>query len=109
MKELVAENLMVMLRDLESCSGNDTLISESDIRRTAHMMPVFLAGSDFIFSGYGTIPRYDNTFAISNFNAEDLDDYLVLQRDWGIDGGLRPVTRQTCGRSVTPPPARCRR
>ena len=95
MKELVAENLMVMLRDLESCSGNDTLISESDIRRTAHMMPVFLAGSDFIFSGYGSIPRYDNTFAISNFNAEDLDDYLVLQRDWGIDGGLRPCDAAT--------------
>ena len=94
MKELVAENLMVMMRDLESCSGNDTLISESDIRRTAHTLPVFLAGSDFVFSGYGSIPRYDNTFAISNFNAEDLDDYLVLQRDWGIDGGLRSCSEE---------------
>jgi propanediol dehydratase large subunit len=90
MRELLAENLMVMLRDLESCSGNDTMVSESDIRRTAHTMPVFFAGSDFIFSGYGSIPRYDNTFAISNFNADDLDDYLALQRDWGVDGGLRP-------------------
>jgi propanediol dehydratase large subunit len=90
MRELLAENLMVMLRDLESCSGNDTLISESDIRRTAHTLPVLLAGSDFVFSGYGSIPRYDNTFAPSNFNADDLDDYLVLQRDWGVDGGLRP-------------------
>ena len=90
MKELLAENLMVMIRDMESCSGNDTMVSESDIRRTAHTVPVLFAGSDFIFSGYGSIPRYDNAFAISNFNAEDLDDYLVLQRDWGVDGGLRP-------------------
>lgn len=90
MRELLAENLMVMLRDLESCSGNDTMVSESDIRRTAHTMPVFFAGSDFIFSGFGSIARYDNAFAISNFNAEDLDDYLALQRDWGIDGGLKP-------------------
>ena len=22
-------------------------------------------------------------------NAEDLDDYLVVQRDWGFEGGLR--------------------
>jgi propanediol dehydratase large subunit len=94
MRELLAENLMVMMRDLESCSGNDTLISESDIRRTAHTVPLLLAGSDYIFSGYGSISSYDNTFASSNFNAEDLDDYLVLQRDWGVDGGLRSRTAQ---------------
>ncbi len=91
MRALLAENLMVMLRNLESCSGNDTLVSESDIRRTAHTMPVFFAGSDFIFSGFGSVPRYDNMFGPSNFNGEDLDDYLALQRDWGIDGGLRSV------------------
>jgi propanediol dehydratase large subunit len=92
MRELLAENLLVMLRDLESCSGNDALVSESDIRRTAHTVPLFLAGSDFIFSGFGSIVRYDNMFGPSNFNGEDLDDYLVLQRDWGVDGALRPVT-----------------
>ncbi len=95
MRELLAENLLVMLRDLESCSGNDALVSESDMRRTAHTVPLFLAGSDFIFSGFGSIPRYDNMFGPSNFNAEDLDDYLVLQRDWGVDGALRPVTEDT--------------
>ena len=91
MRELLAENLLVMLRDLESCSGNDALVSESDVRRTAHTMPLLLAGSDFIFSGFGSVVRYDNMFGPSNFNGEDLDDYLVLQRDWGVDGGLRPV------------------
>jgi propanediol dehydratase large subunit len=61
------------------------------MRRTAHTVPLFLAGSDFLFSGFGSIVRYDNMFGPSNFNGEDLDDYLVLQRDWGVDGGLRPV------------------
>ncbi len=91
MRELLAENLLVMLRDLESCSGNDTQVSESDVRRTAHTVPLFLAGSDFLFSGFGSIVRYDNMFGPSNFNGEDLDDYLLLQRDWSVDGGLRPV------------------
>ncbi|MBS1677500.1 MAG: propanediol/glycerol family dehydratase large subunit [Actinobacteria bacterium] len=91
MRELLAENLMVMLRDLESCSGNDTQVSESDIRRTAHTVPLLLAGSDFLFSGFGSVTRYDNMFGPSNFNGDDLDDYLVLQRDWGVDGGLRPA------------------
>ncbi|MET0897787.1 MAG: propanediol/glycerol family dehydratase large subunit [Mycobacterium sp.] len=94
MKELLAENLMVMMRDLESCAGNDNLISESDIRRSAHTLPVLLAGADFVFSGFGSIPRYDNAFALSNFNSDDMDDFLVLQRDWGADGGLRTVSVQ---------------
>ncbi|MET0993748.1 MAG: propanediol/glycerol family dehydratase large subunit [Mycobacterium sp.] len=90
-RELIAENLMVMLRGLESCSGNDTMISESEVRRTSRTLPVLLAGSDFVFSGFGSITTYDNMFGPSNFNAKDLDDYLVLQRDWGVDGGLRSV------------------
>ncbi len=94
MRELLAENLLVMLRDLESCSGNDSLVSESDMRRTAHTVPLFLAGSDFIFSGFGAVLRYDNMFGPSNFNGEDLDDFLVLQRDWGVDGALRPVSEE---------------
>ena len=89
MREVLAENLCVMLHDLESCAGNDTLMSHSDIRRTAHTLPLLLAGADFLFSGYGSIPAYDNAFNPSNFNAEDLDDYLVIQRDWGFEGALR--------------------
>ncbi|MBS1882122.1 MAG: propanediol/glycerol family dehydratase large subunit [Actinobacteria bacterium] len=94
MAEAVAENLMVMMCGLESCSGNDTLMSQSDIRRTAHIMPIFLAGSDFLFSGFGSVTAYDNMFGPSNFNGDDLDDYLVLQRDWGVDGGLRTVEEE---------------
>ncbi len=89
MREALAENLLAMLYGLESCSGNDTQMSASDMRRTAHTLPLLLAGSDFLFSGYGSIPTYDNSFGPSNFNAEDLDDYLVIQRDWGFEGVLR--------------------
>ena len=88
-RSLMAENLMVMARNLEACTGNDALMSESDVRRTSRTMPIFLAGSDFICSGFGSIKREDNMFGPSQWNAEDIDDYLVMQRDWGVDGGLR--------------------
>jgi propanediol dehydratase large subunit len=94
LRELMAENVMVMARNLESCSGNDALMSESDMRRTSRTLPIVLAGSDFMFSGFGSIQRYDNMFGPSNFNAEDIDDFLAMQRDWGVDGGLRTVPAQ---------------
>jgi propanediol dehydratase large subunit/glycerol dehydratase large subunit len=52
----------------------------------------FLPGTDFICSGYSSTPNYDNMFAGSNVDAEDFDDFNVLQRDLQVDGGLRPVT-----------------
>ncbi len=104
MREVIAENLCVMLHDLESCTGNDTLMSSSDIRRTAHTLPLLLAGTDFLFSGFGSIPAYDNAFGPSNMNAEDLDDYLVVQRDWGFEGGLR--WREDAELLAGPPPCR---
>ncbi|HLN06483.1 MAG TPA: propanediol/glycerol family dehydratase large subunit, partial [Acidimicrobiales bacterium] len=64
-KALMAENVMVMMRNLESCSGNDALMSESDMRRTSRTLPIVLAGSDYVFSGFGTIQRYDNMFGPS--------------------------------------------
>jgi propanediol dehydratase large subunit len=97
LRELMAENVMVMMRNLESCSGNDALMSESDMRRTSRTLPIVLAGSDFAFSGFGSIQRYDNMFGPSNFNAEDIDDFLAMQRDWGIDGGLRTVSPDRIG------------
>ena len=93
-KSLMAENLMVMVRNLEACTGNDALMSESDVRRTSRTHPIFIAGSDFICSGFGSIQRYDNMFGPSQWNSEDIDDYLAMQRDWGVDGGLR-TARET--------------
>lgn len=92
LRAIAAENLITMALDLEVASGNDQTFSHSDLRRTARTMPQFFAGTDFIFSGYSGVPNYDNMFAGSNWDIEDQDDYLALQRDFKVDGGNRPVT-----------------
>jgi propanediol dehydratase large subunit len=58
------------------------------------MLPLFFAGTDYIFSGYAAEPNYDNMFAGSTHDVDDYDDYLVLQRDFQVDGGLIPVTEE---------------
>ena len=97
-RELMAENVMVMARNLEACTGNDALMSESDVRRTSRTLPILLAGSDYVCSGFGSIQRYDNMFGPSQWNAEDIDDWLAMQRDWGVDGGLRTAYPEDIGR-----------
>jgi propanediol dehydratase large subunit len=97
-RELMAENVMVMARNLEACTGNDALMSESDVRRTSRTLPILLAGSDYVCSGFGSIQRYDNMFGPSQWNAEDIDDWLAMQRDWGVDGGLRTASPEDIGR-----------
>ena len=97
-RELMAENIMVMARNLEACTGNDALMSESDVRRTSRTLPILLAGSDYVCSGFGSIQRYDNMFGPSQWNAEDIDDWLAMQRDWGVDGGLRTASPDDIGR-----------
>lgn len=94
LRAIAAENLITMSLDLEVASGNDQTFSHSDLRRTARTMPQFFAGTDFIFSGYSGVPNYDNMFAGSNWDIEDQDDYLALQRDFKVDGGNRPVTEE---------------
>lgn len=91
-RAVLGENLIAMLLDLECASANDQTFSHSDIRRTARTLMQMLPGTDFIFSGYSAVPNYDNMFAGSNFDAEDFDDYNILQRDLKVDGGLRPVS-----------------
>jgi propanediol dehydratase large subunit len=97
-REMMAENVMVMARNLEACTGNDALMSESDVRRTSRTLPILLAGSDYVCSGFGSIQRYDNMFGPSQWNAEDIDDWLAMQRDWGVDGGLRTADPVEIGR-----------
>ena len=79
-RAILAENLIAMLLDLEVASGNDQTFSHSDIRRTARLLMQFLPGTDFISSGYSATPNYDNMFAGSNFDADDFDDYNIIQR-----------------------------
>jgi len=91
MRELMAENLIAVWLDLECASGNDARATESEIRVGAKILPYLIAGSDLICSGFGSILKYDNSFNASLLNGEELEDYLVLQRDFEADGGLKPV------------------
>ena len=90
-RAVLAENVVTVLLDLEVASGNDQTFTHSPIRNTARMLMQFLPGTDFIFSGYSAVPNYDNMFAGSTHDVDDYDDYLVLQRDLQVDGGLHPV------------------
>ncbi len=91
-RAVLAENLLAAMLGLEVASGNDALASHSAIRKTAKLMLQFIPGTDFIFSGYSAIPKADNLFGGGNFDAEDFDDYNVLQRDMQVDGGTRSIT-----------------
>jgi propanediol dehydratase large subunit len=91
-RELMAENLLAVWLDLECASGNDARPTESEIRVGAKILPYLISGSDLICSGMGSILAYDNSFNASLINGEELEDYLVLQRDFEADGGLTPVT-----------------
>jgi len=90
-RAVLAENLLAAMLGLEVASGNDALASHSAIRKSAKLMLQFLPGTDLIFSGYSAVPKRDNLFGGGNFDAEDFDDYSVLQRDMQIDGGTRSV------------------
>ena len=94
-RELMAENLIAVWLDLECASGNDARTTESEIRLGAKIWPYLVGGSDLICSGFGSILKYDNSFNPSLFNGEEMEDYLVLQRDFEADGGLTPVSETT--------------
>jgi propanediol dehydratase large subunit len=91
-RAVLGENLVTTCLDLEVASGNDQTFSHSDMRRTARLLMQFLPGTDFVCSGYSAVPNYDNMFAGSNVDADDIDDWLVLQRDLKVDGGLAPAS-----------------
>ena len=94
-RELMAENLIAVWLDLECASGNDARTTESEIRLGAKIWPYLVGGSDLICSGFGSILKYDNSFNPSLFNGEEMEDYLVLQRDFEADGGLTPISETT--------------
>jgi propanediol dehydratase large subunit len=93
-RAVLAENLIAMLLGLEVASGNDALASHSEMRKSAKLMLQFIPGTDFITSGYGAIPRYDNMFGGGDFDVTELDDWYVLQRDMQVDGGIHPVSEE---------------
>jgi len=91
---VLAENLVAASLGLEVAAGNDAMSSHSQMRKTAKLMLQMLPGTDFITSGHSVMPRKDNLFGGGNFDAEDMDDWLVIQRDMQVDGGLRPVREE---------------
>ncbi|MBX3596754.1 MAG: propanediol/glycerol family dehydratase large subunit [Rhizobiaceae bacterium] len=91
MREMMAENLLAVWLDLECASGNDARPTESEIRVGAKILPYLIAGSDLICSGFGSILKYDNSFNPSLFNGEEMEDFLILQRDFEADGGITPL------------------
>jgi propanediol dehydratase large subunit len=90
-RAILAENVLAAWLDLEVASGNDAIASHSPIRKTAKLMGQFLPGTDFVTSGYSVMPRRDNTFGGGNYDADDIDEWLTIQRDWQVDGGIEPV------------------
>ena len=93
-RAVLAENLIAAMLGLEVASGNDAVASHSEMRKSAKLMLQLLPGTDFITSGYGAIPRYDNMFGGGNFDVSELDDWYALQRDFQVDGGIVPVKEE---------------
>ena len=93
-RAVLAENLLAAMLDLECASSNDQTFTHSDLRRSVRSLMQIAQGTDFICSGYSATPNYDNMFAGSNWDAEDFDDWNVIQRDLKIDAGLRPVLEE---------------
>src|SRR4051794_15852236 len=93
-RAVLAENLLAAWCDLEVASGNDAISSHSPIRKTAKLMGQFLPGTDFVTSGYSIMPRHDNTFGGGNYDADDLDEWMTIQRDWQVDAGIEPASEE---------------
>ena len=97
-RAILGENVLAAWLDLEVASGNDAIASHSEIRKTAKLMGQFLPGTDFVTSGYSVMPRGDNTFGGGNFDADDIDEWLTVQRDWQVDAGIEPVPEDEIAR-----------
>ena len=93
-RAVLAENLLAAMLDLECASSNDQTFTHSDFSISVRSLMQMAPGTDFICSGYSATPNYDNMFAGSNWDAEDFDDWNVIQRDLKIDAGLRPVLEE---------------
>ena len=91
-REVLAENVLAAWLDLEVASGNDAIASHSEIRKTAKLMGQFLPGTDFVTSGYSSMPRHDNMFGGGNYDSHDYDEWLTIQRDWQVDAGIEPLS-----------------
>lgn len=93
-RAMAAESLIASMLNIEVASGNDTAFTHSDFRRGMKLAMQFMPGTDYVTSGYGGIPNFDNVFAGSNEDCNDYDDYYTIQRDMKVDGGIVPITEE---------------
>lgn len=93
-RAMAAECLAASMLNLEVASGNDTAFTHSDFRRGVKVAMQLMPGTDYITSGFGGVPNFDNTFAGSNEDCDDFDDWYVLQRDMKVDGGCIPIKEE---------------
>lgn len=93
-RTIASENLMASMLNLEVASGNDQTFTHSDMRRMSKLFMQLLPGTDFISSGFSSMPNYDDMFAGSNTDCDDYDDWYVLQRDMRVDGGILPIKEE---------------
>ncbi len=91
-RAVLAENLICSALDL-SAPPATIKPYPLDMRRTASADAVPAKNSTLSLRLLA-VPNYDNMFAGSNEDAEDFDDYNVIQRDLKVDGGLRPVREE---------------
>lgn len=42
------------------------------------------------------MPKYDNMFGGGNFDSDDLDEWVTIQRDWQVDAGIDPMGEEEC-------------
>jgi propanediol dehydratase large subunit len=77
-------------------------MSESHVRRTSRTLPILLAGSDYICSGFGSVQRYDNMFGPSHWNAEDSTTGWRCSATGGVEGGCAPPNLAGCGSAAAP-------
>ena len=92
-RELLAENVLAVCSTSNAPRATYARSTESEIRVGAKIMPFLMSGTDFICSGFGSIPKYDNSFNASLFNAEEMEDFLALQREFQVEGGLPPCPK----------------
>jgi len=106
---VLAENLIAALLDLELASGNDAMASHSDIRKTAKLMLQFLPGTDFVFSGYSSMPREDNLFGGATTTRWTWTTTTCCNGICRWTAGCGRCGRKRSWRCGSGPRARCRR
>ena len=79
---------MASLRGLECVPANDTRASAAAGRRAARYLPGMLAETDWAIGGFSYV-RAAPDGATANLTLDDLAELVLVQRDWGIDAGLR--------------------